>query len=1574
MAKKINSKLLFVVGAGGVSVAAAVGFLWWRSQDTDRYVREGDTLSSKGDYKKAVETYGRAVSKKPNNIKYLEKYNEGLLKVVPETQSEATERYGQFVASLQNLARADRDNVDRWRKYLETVVEQCEAMPSVASWKSLSDRATDMLSIVRPEGVEAQVAKAYRGFAGVRRLDSLDEPQRLKVLEDLKTAAACKELTPTERDRVLGSIARIAVDDLARAKGAGRADRLEAATAAADAALAEAAAASPDGIVTATALLERAIVDANGSADAPEIKQRLSGVSVAAGKLDQPMAVYAALASMSRGGREGVMNAIELAKTFLEKHPEQLLHRRILASMYRYTDREAALVEVQKILDAPRPAVGLLSASFDGNRIAASLVRFDILFDAAQEAKGDARTAAIARLDAALADVKKALEGSSDPSSLIRAEGKLAASRGDFANAAVKYNEVFKRGSEVDLELYLLAAFANFQLGESGRSLDLVNGGLQLSPGNPALLKMRAELEIRAGRMRDALATVREIRERAPNDENAPAMEERIVSLMATDPTASSSANTEMVDALARVQTAVDAKDFVLARKMLADIRKVLGEDPRFDRFAIAIEVQAGDPERGRVLLQEALTRWPKDPALQRFNALYATNDPVERIVTLTDGTVEDPAMKPIVTYLRLLQSAIAVREAATRAKRLGEADAATTETAAMRLEQGVKEWRAKAEAADRTHPILVEADFRNAIEARDFAGATEVVRIARESKRDPAQAVLLESQLRAAQGQLRESIAVLEQAIQAGVDNSVVYRALGAALEETGNTEGAIRQYEESYKRRPADMQTVRLYVGALVRGGATQRALEVLREARQLAGFDEEITDVWLSLESRLGDRQLAQRLRENQYRVAPMDMKNALALINLLTATSPDRADVMNERGEPAYTEEQWAALDAMGRVNALERTRVAWRKRAEEVATTSLKREPGNLDVAAAYSNMLRILGRRADAVKVLSDAVAAAGEAAGWRGYAMLGNLQLSLEDNAAAEVAFAEAIRREDTNTREATRSVVDLLFAAEQYELAAKYLRPIVTPTADRPLKMRLAECELRAGNLKAARETFDAATAGATRDVGMEMLDGALLVAMADELRGAGKIAEAQTLYEQALAPYNRAKQLLPSAPQPFIQDAMLKRKLFELTGSTARGQEALAAADRAVALGASLMPASAIRAEVLLAVGDPNGAVGELERFLRISPGSIEARRRLTEIHERMGNLPRAEETVRAAASLMPGDPVWQVALGDILSRQAKYKEAAEAFQRADTLQHDPAVFFRELASRIRAQDYRGAVDASRRRPDVVRSSSTARTYVGLALIGGAERGDGLRTLGETYAEAKAAFASGDPMPLMQWYEAIGILFDATKRADAEALVKQFSGADVDVPGRIFLSTLCMQDPSGGVTKAIEWLAPVASVDHSAQPNVGAQALDQLGSFYYLNGSCQDAIAAFEKALKLAPNADGILNNYAYLCGDCLKDPKKGLPSSRLAVQLNPARSEYLDTLGSLLHLDGQNEEALDVLKRAAKLANGAAVQFHLAQVYKALGRTGEARDAAEQSLKMQADPTTKKSAEQLLSELK
>ena len=269
------------------------------------------------------------------------------------------------------------------------------------------------------------------------------------------------------------------------------------------------------------------------------------------------------------------------------------------------------------------------------------------------------------------------------------------------------------------------------------------------------------------------------------------------------------------------------------------------------------------------------------------------------------------------------------MHDQADRDRRLGLASAEASEANAARLTAAAKEWRVKAEQADRAHPAFLEVDFNSALEKKDYAAAEMLAKLAEQSSRDRTQAPIFRARALLTQEKYAEAAQVLERSIESGVDASTIYRTLGAALEQMGNIDGALRNYEEAYKRRPADMTTVRLLVGVLVRSGSPARGLEVLRQARSLAGFDDDVGNTWLVLEQQVGDRRTAQRLRENRYRVAPIDSANAIVLASMLAISAPEREDVTNEVGKVVYSDNQWNLLEPSVRVTETDRVRDEWR---------------------------------------------------------------------------------------------------------------------------------------------------------------------------------------------------------------------------------------------------------------------------------------------------------------------------------------------------------------------------------------------------------------------------------------------------------------------------------------------------------------------------------------------------------------------------------------------------------------------------------------------------------------------
>ena len=264
--------------------------------------------------------------------------------------------------------------------------------------------------------------------------------------------------------------------------------------------------------------------------------------------------------------------------------------------------------------------------------------------------------------------------------------------------------------------------------------------------------------------------------------------------------------------------------------------------------------------------------------------------------------------------------------------------------------------------------------------------------------------------------------------------------------------------------------------------------------------------------------------------------------------------------------------------------------------------------------------------------------------------------------------------------------------------------------------------------------------------------------------------------------------------------------------------------------------------------------------------------------------------------------------------------------------------------------------------------------ARAYLGAALVALGEKGDGLTSLRESFAVVKKDYDAGVVEPMQQWYAAVRLIFAPALLDDAEKLLMEVSAGDPTPVGWDYLSFLALGNDSAGPARVIRYLEPLADRDYSKIPGFGAILYDRLGTSYYLTGRCPDAVVAYEKALKLTPGNDAVLNNYAYLCVDCLKDSKKALPSARLAVQLKPTRGEYLDTLAFVLIAEKQFQEGLDYADRAGKFADSASVQLHRAMALHGLNRDSAAREALTAASAMNPDPPTKASIAELLSTLK
>ncbi len=157
-----------------------------------------------------------------------------------------------------------------------------------------------------------------------------------------------------------------------------------------------------------------------------------------------------------------------------------------------------------------------------------------------------------------------------------------------------------------------------------------------------------------------------------------------------------------------------------------------------------------------------------------------------------------------------------------------------------------------------------------------------------------------------------------------------------------------------------------------------------------------------------------------------------------------------------------------------------------------------------------------------------------------------------------------------------------------------------------------------------------------------------------------------------------------------------------------------------------------------------------------------------------------------------------------------------------------------------------------------------------------------------------------------------------------------------------------------------KALQGLGTWAGA-HNLKGNI----LAKLGRF-------NEAEAEYRGAIRLAPNAAPVLNDYAWMVADEMFSPRrsqlldaKGL--AERAVQMGPDNTSYYDTLGWVEFKLGEYENASEALRRAERLcvdscestSSWQAIKYHVGKVSVSLRKENDAKQAFQAVIKFQQD---------------
>ena len=111
---------------------------------------------------------------------------------------------------------------------------------------------------------------------------------------------------------------------------------------------------------------------------------------------------------------------------------------------------------------------------------------------------------------------------------------------------------------------------------------------------------------------------------------------------------------------------------------------------------------------------------------------------------------------------------------------------------------------------------------------------------------------------------------------------------------------------------------------------------------------------------------------------------------------------------------------------------------------------------------------------------------------------------------------------------------------------------------------------------------------------------------------------------------------------------------------------------------------------------------------------------------------------------------------------------------------------------------------------------------------------------------------------------------------------------------------------------------------------------------GDLYHRAGDTKKAYKAYDKALKVNPDYEYVLNNYAYYLSEEGKNLKKAYDMSKKTIEKEPDNATYLDTFGWIVYLLGRPMEAKPFFKKAMLYGgkDSAVILDHYAEVLYAL----------------------------------
>ncbi|MBC23547.1 MAG: hypothetical protein CMJ32_06475 [Phycisphaerae bacterium] len=1512
--------------------------------NAERNIAQGDALMDEGLYLKAFSAYGRAVSREKTNVDYIRKMEEALASIIPNTRSEAQERYLTFLAIQDTKTRAQPTNPELWIEMIEHLVDRAQITIEPAAWAPVSNAAKLMSESVYPDDEMYPYADFYLGFSQLSNWQILSPSEREEAIGKI---GAFIEKFP-KNDRANAIILEVLILQAEQFAREGKPTKAAEVFEEYDALFSKLLAEDRIGTRTASTLLARYRSDyADVATSAPEIGEDESVefvVGKAKGVDDQFATAVVAQRLYIDGTPEDYESASELLEEYSSRNPAQINILRLRSILEVYVDPDRAIELSHELIALPRLPVGLMSAYQDDFKAAAAQNIFDTEYrNYRLEEDSELKNQWLESARATKEQIELLTKGAPSNSMLLVAEAKLNIADAEYNAAASKLEEVISRGGRIPAATYAFAAIAALERGETGHGLMRIDQALELEP-NPYYMLIKGRASLRAGRRAEAIAAAEQLLDFIPDSEDGQLLLNDAMSFGNRDQGTIS----QIMDQ--SEQYFVD-EQYDEALPLLISGLEQYPEELRLIRAIVQLYTSMGNLDEAKRYLQMGLELAPEDVPLKQLRAAIETDDPIKRLNIVLQDVYGDRDDKIVFEYTNYMRMASAASERLESGEPMSSEDLEQTKRIIAAADARAAAVRDQALAQFSDKIVLIEAVFIDATRKKDWPMAERMIGLAKEHHSADGTDLLFQGRLAMVRGKPDEALVHLQEARNVNDYSSVIPRLQGACHEQMGNNESALVEYAEAYRRKPTDLVNLAAYSRLLTRTGSGDKALEILRVGKDVAGSNDEIIDGWLSLEKQYGSPKIVLAEFRRMFAVKPNDKTVGSGIARLLMEIPVSREDVLDRNNKTMFSVPAWNALRAGEQMEYLQQVVDARTRECNTIYADLIAANPCDRDLVRHQCETYRIMGNSDAAIAATKALIErCGGDDVDPLIYYDLGNEYALSKKGDEALAAWEKAIEIQEPGDFRASRAVSDFFFARNQWEEAYKYHLPVIQDSMERISALRHAEICIKTRRFEEAREIISrVAGNGSDDDFIVQMLLSSMYEGMGDQYWENGQVEETNEAYVQMQAALDSAIEIAPTDEKPNLQKVRILRNMYSRTMDRVHLDQALKYAERAYGLNAGLWDCTLAKVNVLMDLGRPDSAIAELDRYIDSNPTHGPSRRKLINMYVSTDQIGSAKQLLDEIIQLMPFDAGWYRALGQLHVQTDDFQDAARCFDKAYELEPSAEILNMRIDVRLIADDPdpNGVIGILKNHSSQLQTSPFLQCALSASVYLSGNKTLGLERMGMAYENIRRYISQGGNSTLYNpWYINLRRIYPIGQTVNAESYARKMADGKLD-PAELYWLGNYWKDEPDGISRAMELYRECIADCPAEDVALLSSAWIGLGNLQFNSDDCEQAITSFRTACEIDPRNAVALNNLAYLYGDCLNDSSQGLRYSQQAVEFQPNNSAFLDTLGSLLLKSGQYKESRESLLRSIRLQSTASNNLHMAQLLAEEGRDEEAR---------------------------